>query len=121
VPLRGFVPKDIGFDEPLAPILIQSRFEMTRACAIPLFLQERPLFRQNDELDRSQQQIGEFAANHPRLRFGHAHRRGSAKRSWTPRLDFFEEVSRTHPESPDRDSTYLEHIIKLLDAGELQD
>jgi hypothetical protein len=37
------------------------------------------------------------------------------------RRHFFEEASRTNPEVPDRDRTYLERILKMLDAGELEE
>jgi hypothetical protein len=37
------------------------------------------------------------------------------------RRHFFEEASRTIPEVPDRDRTYLERILKMLDSGELKD
>jgi len=37
------------------------------------------------------------------------------------RRHFFEEASRTIPESPDRDRTYLDRIMKMLESGELQD
>jgi hypothetical protein len=37
------------------------------------------------------------------------------------RRHFFEEASRTHPEVMDRDRTYLERILKMLDSGELKD
>jgi len=37
------------------------------------------------------------------------------------RRHFFEEASRTHPEVQDRDRTYLERILKMLDSGELKD
>jgi hypothetical protein len=37
------------------------------------------------------------------------------------RRHFFEEASRTIPEVPDRDRTYLERILKMLEAEELKD
>jgi hypothetical protein len=37
------------------------------------------------------------------------------------RRHFFEEASRTIPEAPDRDRTYLERLMKMLDSGELKD
>jgi hypothetical protein len=37
------------------------------------------------------------------------------------RRHFFEEASRTSPEDPDRDRTYLDRILKMLDSGELKD
>jgi hypothetical protein len=37
------------------------------------------------------------------------------------RRHFFAEASRTVPEVPDRDRTYLERILKMLDAGEVKD
>jgi hypothetical protein len=37
------------------------------------------------------------------------------------RRHFFEEASRIHPEVPDRDRTYLDRIMKMLDSGELKD
>jgi len=37
------------------------------------------------------------------------------------RRHFFEEASRVNPEVEDRDRTYLERILKMLDAGDLMD
>jgi hypothetical protein len=37
------------------------------------------------------------------------------------RRHFFEEASQTHPELSDRDRTYLERIMNMLDAGEIKD
>jgi hypothetical protein len=37
------------------------------------------------------------------------------------RRHFFEEASRIEPEMLNRDMTYLERIMKLLDDGELED
>ncbi len=37
------------------------------------------------------------------------------------RRHFFDEASRTNPEVPDRDRTYLERILKMLEAGEIKD
>ena len=37
------------------------------------------------------------------------------------RRHFFEEAARISPEVPDRDRTYLERIMKMLDSGELKD
>jgi hypothetical protein len=37
------------------------------------------------------------------------------------RRHFFEEASRVIPEAPDRDRTYLDRIMKMLDSGDLKD
>jgi hypothetical protein len=37
------------------------------------------------------------------------------------RRHFFEEASRVHPEVSDRDRTYLERIMKMLECGEIKD
>ena len=37
------------------------------------------------------------------------------------RRHFFEEASRISPEVPDRDRTYLERILKMLESGEIKD
>ena len=37
------------------------------------------------------------------------------------RRHFFEEASRVNPEVDDRDRTYLERLMKMLDVGELKD
>jgi hypothetical protein len=37
------------------------------------------------------------------------------------RRHFFEEASRVIPEVSERDRTYLERILKMLDSGELKD
>ena len=37
------------------------------------------------------------------------------------RRHFFEEASKTIPEMPERDKTYLERILKMLDEGKIKD
>jgi hypothetical protein len=37
------------------------------------------------------------------------------------RRHFFEEASKTAPELEERDTTYLDRILKMLDSGELPD
>jgi len=37
------------------------------------------------------------------------------------RRHFFEEASKTAPEMPERDRTYLERILKMLDEREIKD
>ena len=37
------------------------------------------------------------------------------------RRHFFEEASRVIPEAQERDRTYLDRVLKMLDSGEIKD
>ena len=126
--------EDIGFGEPLAPVLVRSLFEMNEAC--DRAVGERKLYaihavrylcsckkdRSSDEMinwiNHSSQSgrllpvIPDYALD---MHTAEGQKKGRGRRY------FFEEASRTSPEVPDRDRTYLERIMKMLDSGELKD
>lgn len=126
--------EDIGFGEPLAPVLIQSLFEMNSAC--DRAVGERKLYaihavrylcmckkdRSSDEminwinhaskLDNALPVIPEYALD---MHTADGQKKGRGRRH------FFEEASLIVPELPNRDRTYLERIMKMLDSGELKD
>ena len=132
--LKVISVEDIGFGEPLAPVLIQSLFEMTSAC--DRSVGERKLYAIHAvrylcqcKKDRSSDEMINW--------INHASRSGSllpvipdyaldmhtaeGQKQGRGRRHFFEEASRTNPEVQDRDRTYLERIMGMLDSGELKD
>jgi replication-associated recombination protein RarA len=132
--LKVISVEDICMGEPMAPVLIQSLFEMTDAC--DRSVGERKLYavhavrylclckkdRSSDEminwishageLDKALPVIPEYALD---MHTAEGQKKGRGRRH------FFEEASRIIPELPNRDKTYLERIIKMLDSGELKD
>ena len=132
--LKVISVEDIGFGELLAPVVIQSLFEMTSAC--DRGVGERKLYaihavrylcscrkdRSTDEminwinhssrLGKLLPEIPDYALD---MHTAEGQSRGRGRRH------FFDEASRTHPEVPDRDRTYLERIMKMLDSGEIKD
>ena len=132
--LKVISVEDIGFGELLAPVILQSLFEMCSAC--DRGVGERKLYAIHAvrylcscKKDRSTDEMINW--------INHASKLGSLKptipdyaldmhtaegqQKGRGRRHFFEEASRTHPEVSDRDRTYLERILKMLDAGEIQD
>jgi replication-associated recombination protein RarA len=132
--LKVISVEDIGFGEILAPVLIQSLFEMTSAC--DRASGERKLYaihavrylcmckkdRSTDEmaswmnytsqLGKALPLIPEYALD---MHTAEGQKKGRGRRH------FYEEASRVIPEASDRDRTYLERIMKMLDADELTD
>ena len=132
--LKVISVEDIGFGEPLAPVVIQSLFEMTSAC--DRSVGERKLYAVHAvrylclcKKDRSSDEminwinhasktssllpvIPEYALD---MHTAEGQKRGRGRRH------FFEEASRTMPEMEDRDRTYLDRIMKMLESGELKD
>jgi replication-associated recombination protein RarA len=126
--------EDIGFGEPLAPLMLQSLYEMCSAC--DRGVSERKLYaihavrylclcqkdRSTDEminwinhsskLGSVQPVIPDYAVD---MHTAEGQQKGRGRRH------FFEEASRTIPESPNRDRTYLERIMKMLESGEIKD
>jgi replication-associated recombination protein RarA len=126
--------EDIGFGEPLAPVLVRSLFEMNEDC--DRAVGERRLYaihavrylcacrkdRSSDEMinwinhasgsGKLLPVIPDYALD---MHTAEGQKKGRGRRY------FFEEASRTNPEVPDRDRTYLERIMKMLDSGELKD
>jgi len=132
--LKVISVEDIGFGEPLAPVLIQSLFEMTSAC--DRATGERKLYaihavrylcacqkdRSSDEMinwinhssqsDKLLPVIPEYALD---MHTAEGKKKGRGRRH------FFEEASRIIPELEGRDLTYRNRIVNMLDSGELKD
>jgi replication-associated recombination protein RarA len=132
--LKVISVEDIGFGEPLAPVLIQSLFEMNSAC--DRAVGERKLYaihavrylclckkdRSSDEMINwinHASKVGSILPVIPEYALDMHTAEGQKK--GRGRRHFFEEASRTSPEVPDRDRTYLERLMKMLDSGELKD
>jgi len=126
--------EDIGFGEPLAPVLIQSLFEMNSACDREVG--ERKLYaihavrylcmckkdRSTDEMINwinHASKLGNLLPVIPEYALDMHTAEGQKK--GRGRRHFFEEASRVNPEVSDRDHTYLERLMKMLDSGELKD
>ena len=88
--LKVISVEDIGFGDLMAPVIIQSLFQMTSACdravgerklyavhavryLVPV--RERPLQRRDDQLDQPCQRTGQSAAGDPGICAGYAYRR----------------------------------------------
>ncbi|HZM22329.1 MAG TPA: hypothetical protein VFC02_11320 [Anaerolineales bacterium] len=132
--LKVISVEDIGFGEPLAPVMLQSLHEMCSAC--DRGVSERKLYaihavrylcqckkdRSTDEminwinhsskLGNVQPVIPDYALD---MHTAEGQKKGRGRRH------FFEEASRTIPEASDRDRTYLDRIMKMLDSGEIKD
>ena len=132
--LKVISVEDIGFGELLAPVLIQSLFEMCSSC--DRAVGERKLYaihavrylcrcrkdRSTDEMINwinHASKLGNVLPVIPDYALDMHTAEGQKK--GRGRRHFFEEASRTNPEVPDRDRTYLERVMKMLDAGELKD
>ncbi len=132
--LKVISVEDIGFGEPLAPVLIQSLFAMTDAC--DRATGERKLYaihavrylcscnkdRSSDEMINwinHASKSGKLLPVIPDYALDMHTAEGQKMRRG--RRHFFEEASRIIPEVPDRDRTYLDRIMKMLDSGELKD
>jgi replication-associated recombination protein RarA len=132
--LKVISVEDIGFGEALAPVLIQSLFEMTSAC--DRAVGERKLYaihavrylcacnkdRSSDELINwinHASQGGKLLPVIPDYALDMHTAEGQKK--GRGRRHFFEEASRTIPEAEGRERTYLERILKMLASGELKD
>jgi replication-associated recombination protein RarA len=126
--------EDIGFGETLAPVLIQSLSEMTRAC--DRAVGERKLYaihavrylcackkdRSSDEMINWINHAGASGKLLPVIpEYALDMHTAEGQKKGRGRRHFFEEASRTHPEVQDRDRTYLERILRMLDSGELKD
>ena len=132
--LKVISVEDIGFGEPLAPVLIQSLFEMMSAC--DRAVGERKLYaihavrylclckkdRSSDEMINwinHASQLGNLLPVIPEYALDMHTAEGQKK--GRGRRHFFEEASRIVPELEGRDRTYLERIMNMLDSGELKD
>jgi replication-associated recombination protein RarA len=126
--------EDIGFGEPLAPVLVRSLFEMNEAC--DRAVGERRLYaihavrylcacrkdRSSDEMINWINHASESGKLLPVIPdYALDMHTAEGQKKGRGRRYFFEEASRISPEVPDRDRTYLERIMKMLDSGELKD
>ncbi|BBB49551.1 AAA family ATPase [Pelolinea submarina] len=132
--LKVISVEDIGFGDPMAPVLVQSLYEMTSACDHSVG--ERKLYAIHAvrylcacQKDRSSDEMINWIINS--VESGEAlpvipdyaldmHTAEGQKKGRGRRF-FFEEASRIEPELPGRDKSYLERIIKMLDEGKLKD
>lgn len=132
--LKVISVEDIGFGELLAPVMLQSLFEMCNAC--DRGVSERKLYalhavrylcackkdRSTDEMinwiNHSSKSgtllpiIPDYALD---MHTADGQKKGRGRRH------FFEEASRIHPEVSDRDRSYLDRIMEMLETGELKD
>ena len=132
--LKVISVEDIGFGAVMAPVIIQSLFEMTSAC--DRAVGERRLFAVHAvrylcgcDKDRSSDEMVNWII--------HAIENGTAKptipdyaldmhtaegqKKGRGRRYFFEEASKIIPELAGRDKTYLDLFIIILDFAELTD
>lgn len=124
--------EDIGFGNPMAPVVIQSIFEMT--CACDRAVGERSLFAVHAvrflcqcQKDRSSDEmvnwimygsdsgkvlpvIPDYALD---MHTADGQKKGRGKKH------FFTEGAKISPELPDRDRSYLEKILSMLESGEM--
>lgn len=132
--LKVISVEDIGFGDPMAPVLLQSLYEMTTAC--DRSVGERKLYaihavrylcqckkdRSSDEminwishaveLGKAMPAIPEYALD---MHTAEGQKRGRGRRH------FFEEAAKIIPELPNRDLTYRNRIMKMLEEGDLKD
>ena len=132
--LKVISVEDVGFGEPMAPVLVQSLYEMTNACDHSVG--ERKLYaihavrylcqcqkdRSSDEMinwiihsvenGTAKPEIPEYALD---MHTAEGQKKGRGRRY------FFEEASKIAPELPNRDTSYRERILKMLDDGTLKD
>ena len=132
--LKVISVEDVGFGEPMAPVLIQSLFEMTSAC--DRAVGERRLYaihavhylckcekdRSSDEMINWIIQSSNSGTALPVIPdYALDMHTAAGQKKGRGRRFFFEEASRISPEKMDRDRSYLERIMKMLDSGELSD
>jgi hypothetical protein len=102
--LKVISVEDIGFGEPLAPALIQSLFEMTGAC------------------DRAVGERKLYAIHAVRyLRLCNKDRSPDEMINWINNASKSSKLLPTIPELEDRDLTYRNRIMGMLNSGELRD
>jgi replication-associated recombination protein RarA len=132
--LKVISVEDIGFGELLAPVLIQNLFEMTSTC--DRAVGERKLYAIHAvrylcqcKKDRSTDEMINWINHTSKLGnllpvipdYALDMHTADGQKKGRGRRHFFEEASRTDPEVADRDRTYLERIMQMLDSGQLKD
>jgi len=132
--LKVISVEDIGFGEPMAPMFIQSLFAMNETC--DRSVGERKLYaihatrylclckkdRSSDEMinwiihsveqGKVLPQIPDYALD---MHTAEGKKKGRGRRH------FFEVAAQLNPELPNRDKTYRDRLLKMLDNGELND
>lgn len=132
--LKVISVEDIGFGEPMALVLIQSLFEMNKVC--DLAVGERKLYAIHAvrylcmcKKDRSSDEMINWIINSSKSNgllpdipeYALDMHTAEGQKIGRGRRHFFEEASLVIPEAADRDRTYLERIMKMLDTGEIKD
>jgi replication-associated recombination protein RarA len=132
--LKVISVEDIGFGELLAPVLVQNLFEMASACERAVG--ERKLYAVHAvrylcrcQKDRSTDEMINWINHSSKLikalptipDYALDMHTAEGRKIGRGRRHFFEEASRIVPELPDRDRTYLERIMKMLNAGDIKD
>ena len=132
--LKVISVEDIGFGELLAPVMLQSLYEMCSAC--DRGVGERKLYAMHAvrylcscKKDRSSDEMINWINHSSKLGnllpvipdYALDMHTAEGQKKGRGRRHFFEEASRVNPEVEDRDRTYLDRILKMLDAGELKD
>lgn len=132
--LKVISVEDIGFGEPMALVLIQSLFEMNKVC--DLAVGERKLYAIHAvrylcmcKKDRSSDEMINWIINSSKSNgllpdipeYALDMHTAEGQKIGRGRRHFYEEASLVIPEAADRDRTYLERIMKMLDTGEIKD
>ena len=132
--LKVISVEDIGFGELLAPVMLQSLYEMCSAC--DRGVSERKLYAIHAvrylcqcKKDRSTDEMINWINHSSKLGnvlpvipdYALDMHTAEGQKKGRGRRHFFEEASRVIPEVSDRDRTYLERIVKMLESGEIQD
>ena len=132
--LKVMSVEDIGFGDVMAPVIIQSLYAITAAS--DRAMDERKLYAVHAvrylcgcEKDRSSDEMinwimksvdsGDTTLTIPDYALDMHTAEGQKK--GRGRRHFFEEASKTIPEKKDRNRTYLDRILKMLEEGKLAD
>jgi replication-associated recombination protein RarA len=132
--LKVISVEDVGFGDLMAPVILQSLYEMTSAC--DRSVGERKLYaihavrylcqcekdRSSDEMINWLMHAVEAGEARPVIpAYALDMHTAAGQKKGRGRRHFFTEASKTEPELPDRDRTYLDRILKLLDDGKMED
>ena len=132
--LKVISVEDIGFGEPMAPVLIQSLFALNSAC--DRAVGERKLYAIHAtrylclcKKDRSSDEMvnwiihssGQGKVNPEIPEYALDMHTAEGKKMGRGRRHFFEVGSLVAPELPGRDKTYIKRIMKIQNNGELED
>ena len=132
--LKVMSVEDIGFGDVMAPVVVNAIHQFVKES--DRSIGERKLYavhvvrylcackkdRSSDEMINwmmSAVDAGKALPNIPKYALDMHTAEG--QKNGRGRRHFFEEASRTEPELDERDRTYLDRILKMLDSGELPD